>query len=145
MSELYLTDDGWCVACGPNNPWGLHLNFRWEGDDYVCDFVPQRVHQGWAGVTHGGILCILLDEVMNRMLCDDGTPVVTAELRVRFRKPAPTGVPLRMRARVVSSRGRLYDTEAEATLHDGTTVATATAKMMQVEGDFRGRQAPQRP
>ena len=136
MSQPSVSDDQWCFACGPENPHGLHLQFRWEGDDYVCDFVPERVHQGWAGVTHGGIISTLLDEVMTRMLCTDDAAVVTAELKVRFRSPAPTGEPLQLRARSVGGRLRLHQAEAEATLKDGTVVATATAKLMEVEGDM---------
>jgi len=138
MARDRFDDDRWCFACGTNNPYSLHLKFRWEGDDYVCDFVPQRVHQGWAGVVHGGILCTLLDEGMNTMLCHTVGAVVTAELRVRFRNPAPIGVPIQVRARLVSSRLRLHETEAEAALADGTVLATATGKMMQVEGEIAG-------
>ncbi|HUS81040.1 MAG TPA: PaaI family thioesterase, partial [Armatimonadota bacterium] len=124
--------------CGDDNPQGLHMRFRWEGETYVCDFVPQRVHQGWAGVTHGGILATLLDETMNHMVCYRLGPVVTAELCVRYRRPAPVGVPLRLRARTIGQRRRVHETEAEALLPDGTVVATATAKMMQVEGSLAG-------
>ncbi len=138
MSAPTVHDDRWCIACGENNPWGLHLSFRWEGEELVTDFVPQRVHQGWAGVTHGGVLCLLLDEVMNKLLCHRVGAVVTAELSVRFRQPTPVGVPLQVRARVVRSRHRLHETEAQAVLADGTVLATATAKMMQVEGSFAG-------
>jgi len=130
MPAMTLADDKWCFACGPDNPYGLHLSFRFEGDEYVCDFVPQRFHQGWAGVVHGGIIATLLDETMNRMLCHSRTPVVTADLHLRFKRQAPVGVPIQARARVRERRKRLVHTEAEATLPDGTVVATAEAKMM---------------
>lgn len=145
MSRTTVADDRWCIACGENNPWGLHLRFRWEGDDLVSDFVPQRVHQGWAGVTHGGVLCILLDEVMNNLLCYTVGAVVTAELSVRFRNPAPVGVPVQVRARLTGSRMRLHQAEAEAVLPDGTVLATGTAKLMQVEGDLSGRRPDRDP
>ena len=136
MDQPRVSDDQWCFACGVENPHGLHLEFRWEDDDYVCDFVPQKVHQGWAGFTHGGIISTLLDEVMTRMLCTDERAVMTAELKVRFRNPAQVGAPVQLRARAVSQRLHLYQAEAEALLADGTVVATATAKLMQVEGDM---------
>ncbi len=136
MSNDQFNDDRYCIACGANNPQGLHLSFHWEGDDYVCDFVPQRVHQGWAGVVHGGIVATLLDEGMNHMLCYSFGPVVTAELNVRYRKPTRVGVPVRVRARSTGQRKRLHNAEAEVVLADGTVVASATAKFMQVEGSL---------
>lgn len=136
---MTLTDDKWCFACGPENPHGLHLSFRFEGDEYVCDFIPQRCHQGWAGVVHGGIIATLLDETMNRMLCDSGTPVVTADLQVRFKHPAPVGAPLQVRARIRERRKSLVRAEAEATLADGTVVATAQSRLMVGELADAGR------
>lgn len=136
MSPTQFNDDRWCMACGKKNPQGLHLEFRWEGEDMVCDFVPARVHQGWAGVTHGGILATLLDEIMNQALCRTVGPVVTAQLNVRYRKPAPTGESLRVCGRATSGRGKLHEASAEVTLPDGTVVASATAKLMEVEGSL---------
>lgn len=127
---MTLTDDRWCFACGPDNPHGLHLNFRFEGDEYVCDFLPQRQHQGWAGVVHGGIVATLLDEAMTRMLWDTGTNAVTADLHVRLRRPAQVGIPLQVRARVRNRRKSLVHAEAEVLLSDGTVVATAQSRLM---------------
>ena len=74
-----LKDDQWCFACGAENPHGLRLSgFRREGDDYVVEFTPQRHHQGWQGITHGGIAATILDEVMTRILYEQGLEVVTA-------------------------------------------------------------------
>ncbi len=136
MAPTEFSDDRWCMACGEENPQGLHLKFRFEGDDCVCDFLPKRVHQGWAGVVHGGILATLLDEVINQALCLTVGPVVTAQLNVRYRKPAPTGESLRVSARVTGGRGKLHEAEAEVTLADGTILASGTAKLMEVEGNL---------
>jgi uncharacterized protein (TIGR00369 family) len=133
MPAMALTDDRWCFACGPDNPHGLHLAFRFEGDDYVCDFVPQRCHQGWAGVVHGGIIATLLDEAMTRMLWDTGTNAVTADLHLRLSRPAQVGIPLQVRARVRNRRKSLVEAEAEALLSDGTVVATAQSKLLMEE------------
>lgn len=136
MAHEVWTDDHWCIACGSENPQGLHLKFRWEGEEYVADFTPQRVHQGWAGIVHGGILAILLDEAMNDMFSRNGAPVATAELKVRYRKPARVGVPLQVRARTVRVRPPVYYAEAAVTDADGTVVATATGKMMRINADL---------
>ena len=128
-----LKDDQWCFACGPDNPHGLRLSgFRREGEDYLVDFTPQRHHQGWQGITHGGIAATVLDEVMTRILYEQGLEVVTAEMTVRYHQPLPTGETVQARARVVESRGRLIRTEAELTGASGQRLASATAKFMKV-------------
>ncbi|MGD9495554.1 MAG: PaaI family thioesterase [Armatimonadota bacterium] len=139
MSNGIWRDDNWCLACGEDNPHGLHLKFRREGEDYVSDFTPQRYHQGWAGVVHGGVLAILLDEAMNDMLSRNGEPVATAELTVRYHRPARVGVPLQVRARLARARPPLYQAEAEVTDAEGTLVATGTAKLMRIEADLQRR------
>ncbi len=135
-AEMVWTDDGWCIACGRNNPRGLHMKFHHEGDYYVCDFMPERFHQGWEGIVHGGILATLLDEAMNDMLSRNGTTVATAELNVRYKLPAKTGVPLKVRAWMTRERPPLWEAAGDITDADGRVVATGTAKLMRVKADI---------
>ena len=128
-----LAVDNYCFACGRANPKGLHLTFRFEGDEYVCDFTPAREYQGWTDILHGGIVSTVMDEVMTRLLWERGISAMTVELTIRLKRPAPVGRPMTARARLVSQRKRLYETEAELTLEDGTVAATATGKFLQVE------------
>ena len=131
---MKVKDDRWCFACGTENPHGLHLHdFREEGEDYVCDFVPERHHQGWTEITHGGIVSTLLDEMMTRSIWTRGTDVVTAEMTVRFKRPVPTGNRLQLRARITSARSRLVTASAEVLLEDGTVAAESEGKFMVVE------------
>jgi uncharacterized protein (TIGR00369 family) len=129
-----LNDDQWCFACGPQNPHGLRLTgFRQEGEEYVVEFVPERHHQGWQGITHGGIVATLLDEVMTRLLWVEGQDAVTAELTVRYHRPLPTGEQVQARSRRQESRGRLVRTEAEIRDQAGALIASAEAKFMLVK------------
>jgi acyl-coenzyme A thioesterase PaaI-like protein len=125
--------DNYCFACGQANPKGLHLTFRFEGEDYVCDFTPEREYQGWTDILHGGIVSTVMDEVMTRLLWEKGISAMTVELTIRLKRPAPVARPMTARARLVSQRKRLYETEAELTLEDGTLAATAAGKFLQVE------------
>lgn len=128
-----LKDDRWCFACGPENPHGLRLHdFHQEGDEYVVTFVPQRHHQGWQGITHGGIVATLLDEVMTRMIYDQGRAAVTAEIRVRYHRALPTGEPVQARAREIETRGRLVRTRSQLSDRQGTLIASAEAKFLLV-------------
>jgi acyl-CoA thioesterase FadM len=58
---------------------------------------------------------------------------MTVELTIRLKRPAPVGQPMTARARLTSQRKRLYETEAELTLEDGSVAATATGKFLQVD------------
>ncbi|NLO74078.1 MAG: PaaI family thioesterase [candidate division WS1 bacterium] len=128
-----LKDDKWCFACGPENPHGLRLSgFHRQGEYYTVEFSPERHHQGWQGITHGGIIATLLDEVMTRILHEEGVNVVTAEITVRYHQPVVTGSPVRARAWVVENRGRLIHTKAELTSVQGESLASAQAKFIKV-------------
>lgn len=132
-----LAVDNYCFACGPANPKGLHLTFRFEGEEYVCDFTPAREYQGWDNIMHGGIVATVLDEVMTRALWERGITAMTAELTVRLKKPVPIGKPATARARITDARKRVYQTEAEIVLADGTIAATAQGKFLVVDTDER--------
>ncbi|MZP29373.1 PaaI family thioesterase [Heliobacterium undosum] len=139
-----LTDDGMCFVCGKNNPIGLKLSFAWEGDDYVTYFTPQPEHQSYAGITHGGLVSTVLDEVMGRNMSSRGLPAVTARMEVRFRHSVPLGDPVRFAARIVRERGKVIDVEATATLTDGRVAAEATGRFLVQEGSLR-EETPTQP
>jgi len=120
-------DDGRCFACGPHNPDGLHLTFAPDGADGAWSQVvlPPRL-QGYRGVAQGGIVMMLLDEIMAHACRFAGERAMTAAMQTRFRHPVPIGVDLFLRARVTARRRNVLFLEAavEAAL-DGTVLATA--------------------
>jgi len=127
-----LRDDSYCFGCGSDNPIGLHLAFHWEGDTYMTRYVPQRAHQGWAGRTHGGILALILDEVLSRAALDrHGMDWVTAELTTRLVKPAPIERALIVKGNVVTVRSRIIICSGEVSDEiSGQIIATGIAKLM---------------
>ncbi len=117
--ERPFSDDGWCYVCGPHNPAGLRLKWSLDEDGAArARFRPDRTHQGWKGVLHGGIMAALLDEAMAQWARKNGTPTVTGMIEIRYRRPAPTDRPLLAEARLVSERGRAL--RMEASLKDET-------------------------
>lgn len=127
-----LGDDGWCFACGENNPIGLKLKFEKQDGKYVAKFTPQKDHQGYEGITHGGIVSTLLDEAMARFAWAEGHNTVTAEMTVRFKRPARTGVELTLTGNITGEERRTVICTAQATDPEGHIVAEATARMMKV-------------
>lgn len=129
-----LNDDGLCFGCGPHNPIGLRLTFAWEGDVYSTQWTPAPEHQGWAGIVHGGLLALTLDETLSRAALERyGLHWVTAELNTRLRRSARVGVPLVIEARVESVRSKLIVCRGEIReAESGRTIATGEVKLMRV-------------
>lgn len=131
QSSVRLTDDGLCFGCGPRNPVGLKLTFAWDGDACVTRWTPLAEHQGWADRVHGGLLALVLDEVLSRAALErHGLHWVTAELTTRLKQPALVGHPLRAQARIAAVRPRLIVCEGDIQTESGLVIATGQAKLM---------------
>lgn len=117
-----------CFVCGPDNPMGLHLVFRLEGDACVSDFTPGEHHVGYPGVVHGGMIYSALDDVMANWLYLRGARAYTASCEIRYRVPVSVGEPLRLVGRQIERRRRLAKMEGTAVrASDGEIVAAAVA------------------
>ena len=125
--------DNYCFACGLDNPYGLKLDFRIEGDCFVTETVLAREYQSYTGVAHGGIVSTLLDEAMGGYLVALGEKAVTGRLSVRYRHPTPIGETLRIEGQIESRRSRFVTMKATVALADGTVTAEGKADMVVVE------------
>lgn len=121
-----------CFACGPANPIGLHLQFTVVGGKAAAEFVPHPDHQGYAGITHGGILATVLDEAMARVLWDSGRPALTGSFTMRLRKPCSAGEPLRVEGWVEFERSRFINCKATLTDASGGVTAEATGVYIRI-------------
>jgi acyl-coenzyme A thioesterase PaaI-like protein len=118
-----------CFACGQDNPIGLKLNFEWDNKIARAEFTPNKFHQGWSGIVHGGIIGCLLDEAMIYAPYFEGIRCITAEMRVRIRRPALIDEPLIITSFITKKTRRLVEAKATISLKDGTPVAESTATM----------------
>ena len=132
MTDTTMRTDGkHCFVCGPDNPQGLQVKFCLEGDVCRAEFTPAAEHCGYSGVTHGGILFSLLDDVMANWLYLQGERAYTAKCELRFREPAPIGEKLLFEGELVKRKGRSAILSGRAMLADsGKLVAEATATFM---------------
>jgi acyl-coenzyme A thioesterase PaaI-like protein len=115
----------------------LHLEFAPYGEKGLqSEYTPAQVYQGYKDVVHGGILGLLLDEVIvNLPWKRQRIVAVTAELTLRLHRPARIGQKLRITAVPDGEpRGRLIPIQGEIRLADGTLVASAKAKCIKVPG-----------
>ena len=127
---MQIIDDGRCFICGKDNPIGLKARFavdpqRRRAETQVCigdEF------QGWQGITHGGIISALLDEICAQACMGCGIMVVTSELKLRFKVPVPTGVMVTVIGEVIGERRRFVDVKGWLEL-DGKIMAEAEVTM----------------
>ncbi len=125
-----ITDDGACFVCGKANPHGLRLDFSASDGQARASYIPDKAHQGYSGILHGGIVSALIDEAGVKAASSLGVTAVTVELRVRFRNPLMTGEPCVVEASVRPLRGRLLEGKASVKKTDGTTVAEGGLKLL---------------
>ena len=123
----------YCFACGAENPDGLALEFVSSKDEEISAvFTPKRIHQGYDGMLHGGIVCTLLDAAMTRLLMDIGIAAVTANLNVRFKKPIPIAEALVIRARIEKRRARFFQLSADLSVN-GSVAAMGTGRFLKIK------------
>ena len=132
MADM-MEDDGFCFACGQNNPIGLKLKFVEIAGRYVAKCVMDKNYQSFNGVLHGGIITTLLDEAMGGYLFRLKQPAYTGKLEVRYRRPTPTGEQLTVSGWIAGRKRNVVEMRSEIALSDGTITAEATAKMVVME------------
>ena len=131
MSALTESPANRCFVCGPSNPIGLKLNFRIDGAVCCAEFTPREPHMGYQGLTHGGIIFSLLDDVMANWLWLQGERCFTARADIRYRASLPIGTPVRVEGRMLKRKGRLVQLEGRVIRQDDdTTIAEASGSFM---------------
>ena len=122
-----------CFVCGPGNPNGLQVRFRLDGEVCRAEFTPDAIHAGYDGVTHGGILFSLLDDVMANIIFLRGERCFTAKAEVRYRQPLPVGTAVRLEGRQQRRKGRLALLEGKVIRTDTEEVVAEASGRFMVE------------
>ncbi|MCP4762160.1 MAG: PaaI family thioesterase [archaeon] len=120
---------GFCFGCGQSNPIGLKLKFFLEDNNQiVTEFTPTKWHSGWKNVTHGGIICAILDEAMGWTVTNVlKIKSVTKELKINFKRPLFINKEITVRCRVINDDKKVIKLLAEAANEEGDICATADA------------------
>lgn len=78
-----------CFGCGGGNARGMKLTF--EQDDAARKIVGRfrlgAEYQGAFGIIHGGVIALVLDEVMGKVCRFRDVRAVTAEMNIEYLKP----------------------------------------------------------
>ncbi len=129
-----------CFACGLENSHGLGMIFYELGSDRLESHYTVPEHfEGYPGVVHGGIVASMLDEMVSRaaMIGPDRRFMMTARLKLRFRRPVPTGVRLDLQAQLNRTSGRVATATAQIRLPDGSLAAEAEGTLAAMpEGSY---------
>ena len=126
--------DGHCFGCGPLNAEGLRLKFEPGPDGSVAEYTVEPRFQSWAGMAHGGMVALMLDEAVGWAAWHAGHPGVTGRLAVSYRRPLKLGERVRVVGQVERVRRTLvYTTAYVQSLEDGGRIADATATLMMTE------------
>ena len=121
----------YCVVCSQSNPLGLGLEFAVHDDGSVSASLHSHAAlEGFEGCLHGGMIASLLDGAMTNCLFAHGHIAMTAELKVRYRKPIFIGQEVLIRAWITRSQAPLHLLEAELK-QEGCVKAIASAKFFE--------------
>lgn len=125
-----LEDDNYCFVCGEKNPQGLHVKFSIHEGKALAEFVPQKIHQGYKDIVHGGLISALLDEAMVKVALMQGMPAVTAVITARFKSPLMPGEKANVEAMITKINKKIIEASASIKKTDNTLIAEGHAKLL---------------
>jgi len=131
------SDSEACFVCGKKNERSLKAQFYTLEDESVAGFVtvgPEYV--SYPGVTHGGIVAALLDEVAGRaqMAADKGRIAMTVEMNVKYKCPVTPDTKLLLYGRVIANGPKICLAEGRIYLPDGSLAASSEGKYYKLPG-----------
>lgn len=95
-----------CFVCGSGNPDGFGLHVYRDDTDAVATYMPKPTHEGYPDRVHGGIVGMLVDEMLVYAGAPHGLWGVTAKVRYWLRRPIPIDSTLTLRSRLIQQSDR---------------------------------------
>jgi acyl-coenzyme A thioesterase PaaI-like protein len=110
------------AVMGLRNPIAPPLHIHSDGKGRAwSDFTLGAAYEGPPGLVHGGVISLLLDQVLGHAVSTSGRPGMTGTLSIRYRQGTPLGA-LRCEAWVdrrdgikTGGRGHMIDADGEVT------------------------------
>lgn len=124
-----------CFACGPDNPDGMHLKFKFDqkGGHAVCRFRLPLRFQGPPGHAHGGIIATILDEAMGKVNKLRSVIAVTKTMEVEYLKLVPLRKSLIVEGHESSVRGRKHVNVAQILNEKGEVLARSRGLFIAID------------
>jgi len=115
----------YCFVCSSDNEKGLRVCFKQNNGKIEGTFIPEKGHQSYEGITHGGVLASLLDAAMNRAVLEKGLTGRTGRLEIRFWQSTQIGSPLKVVGKVIKMRKNFALTKGEVFSSDDERIASS--------------------
>lgn len=110
-----------------------------------------NAYEGAPGCAHGGFVAAVFDEALGMACVFSGGPGMTGEITVRYRRPTPTRVPLRIEARFdrqegrkIYNSGQLYDGDTLVAESHGVFISIGREKFAELRAAQRDRESTPR-
>ncbi len=128
-----------CIICGEVNPIGMRLAFATSDRGVSAQLSVSTQWQGYEAIVHGGIVAGMLDDAMWHAIYQKTERwTVTAEMRIRYKRPVEIGQPIWIAGWVDRVDQRLIRAEAEIrqSQPDGIILAAAEGRFMAAPSDL---------
>lgn len=134
MIRLEPRADNNCFGCGGANESGMKLTFELDAEAKRArgKFVLGKRYGGGAGFAHGGIIALLLDEVMGKLSKPTNERAVTAELAIQYKKPVPLDAEITVEGWQEEEKGRNRFRVAEIRDASGNLLASGRGRFVVV-------------
>ncbi|MBU1627725.1 PaaI family thioesterase [bacterium] len=129
---MELANNNRCFVCGKENEWGLKLDFELKDNKLIAEVVFDERFQGFKGIIHGGIVGTILDEMMVNLAVRLGLNAVTAEIKIRLKKPTYAGKIYRFEGEITGERKRMVNAIARSFDSEGNIIAEAEGVLVKV-------------
>ncbi len=121
-----------CFGCGGANDRGMKLTFVQDNVNkrIVGKFILGEAYQGGGGMGHGGIIALLLDEVMGKVCRFREVRAVTAELTIQYLKPVKVDEEIIVEGYETEVKGRNLFLAGEIRNNAGVVLAKGTGRFV---------------
>lgn len=121
-----------CFGCGGANDRGMKLTFVQDNVNkrIVGKFILGEAYQGGGGMAHGGIIAMLLDEVMGKVCRFREVRAVTAELTIQYLKPVKVDEEIVVEGYETEVKGRNLFLVGEIRNGAGVVLAKGTGRFV---------------
>jgi uncharacterized protein (TIGR00369 family) len=127
--------DNHCIGCGGGNPRSMLLAFDQDDERQriIGHFNLGEEYQGGTGFLHGGIIALLLDEVMSKVSRFHAAHAVTAELRVEYKRPVRVNTDIVVEGFMTRREGRQLYHEGEIRNAAGELLARGEGRFVVID------------
>ncbi|MHA1156965.1 MAG: PaaI family thioesterase, partial [Candidatus Heimdallarchaeota archaeon] len=120
-----------CFGCAPHNTKGLKLRIWYTKKGCISYYTIPEEYCGFTGLTHGGIIATLMDEVAAWTIITHLRRIgITLQVNVRYLKPVPTGVEINIEGVILENNEENVVSLARILSKKGTVLAEAESRWL---------------